>query len=73
MKITPEQQKIIDELQQSFLDQIGDANQDPNDPQYRERWEQARPFIDQELKAQLGQTFFLQYEAATGQRSAKQK
>ena len=73
MKITPEQQKIIDQLQQSFLDQIGDANQDPNDPQYRERWEQARPFIDQELKAQLGQPFFLQYEAATGQRSAKQK
>ena len=73
MKITPDQQKIIDQLQQSFLDQIGDANQDPNDPQYRERWEQARPFIDQELKAQLGQPFFLQYEAAAGQRAAKQK
>ncbi len=67
MKITPDQQKIIDELQQSFLDQIGDANQDPNDPQYRERWEQARPLIDQQLKAQLGQSFFLQYEAAAGQ------
>jgi hypothetical protein len=64
MKITPEQQKIIDQLQQSFLDQLGNANQDPNDPQYRERWEQARPLIDQELKAQLGQQFFLQYEAA---------
>ena len=50
MKITPDQQKIIDQLQQSFLDQIGDANQDPNDPRYRERWEQARPLIDQELK-----------------------
>jgi hypothetical protein len=73
MKITPDQQKIIDQLQQSFLDQIGDANQDPNDPQYRERWEQARPLIDQELKAQLGQQFFLQYEAAAGQRPAKNK
>src|SRR5271165_1242860 len=69
MKITPDQQKVIDRLQQSFLDQIGDANQDPNDPAYRERWEQARPLIDQQLKAQLGQTFFLQYEAAAGQRS----
>lgn len=73
MKITPDQQKVIDQLQQSFLDQIGGANQDPTDPQYRERWEQARPFIDQELKAQLGQAFFLQYEAATGQRPATQK
>ena len=73
MKITPDQQKIIDQLQQSFLDQIGDANQDPNDPQYRERWEQARPLIDQQLKAQLGQQFFLQYDAAAGQRSAKNK
>jgi hypothetical protein len=73
MKITPDQQEIINQLQQSFLDQIGGTNQDPNDPQYRERWEQARPFIDQELKAQLGQAFFLQYEAATGQRSARQK
>jgi len=73
MKITPDQQKIIDQLQQSFLDQIGDANQDPNDPQYRERWEQARPLIDQQLKAQLGQQFFLQYDAAAGQRPAKNK
>lgn len=73
MKITPEQQKIIDELQQSFLDQIGDANQDPNDPQYRERWEQARPLVDQGLKAQLGQQFFLQYESATGQRATKNR
>jgi hypothetical protein len=73
MKITPEQQKIIDQLQQSFLDQIGDANQDPNDPQYRERWEQARPRIDQELKAQLGQQFFLQYESAASQRATKNK
>jgi hypothetical protein len=73
MKIPPDQQKIIDQLQQSFLDQIGGANQDPNDPQYRERWEQARPLIDQELKAQLGQQFFLQYEAAAGKRPAKSK
>ena len=71
MKITPDQQKVIDRLQQSFLDQIGDANQDPNDPAYRERWEQARPLVDQQLKAQLGQSFFLRYEAAAGQRSQR--
>lgn len=72
MKISPDQQKIIDRLQQSFLDQIGDANQDPNDPEYRELWERARPLVDQQLKAQLGQSFFLQYEAAAG-RSTQRK
>ena len=66
-KITPDQQEIIDQLQQSFLDEIGGENQNPNDPQYRERWEQAKWLIDQKLKAQLGQQFFLQYQMAPGE------
>jgi hypothetical protein len=65
LKITPEQQEVLDRLQQNFLEQIGGANQDPNDPQYRQRWEEARPLIDEQLKAQLGQDFFIQYETAT--------
>jgi len=65
LKITPEQQKVLDRLQQNFLEQIGGANQDPNDPQYRQRWEEARPLIDEQLKAQLGQDFFIEYETAT--------
>jgi hypothetical protein len=66
-KITPDQQEVIDQLQQSFLDEIGGDNQNPNDPQYRVRWEQARWLIDQKLKAQLGQQFFLQYQMAPGE------
>jgi len=65
MEITPEQQEVLDWLQQNFLDQISDANQDPNDPQYRQRWEEARPLIDEQLKLQLGQDFFIRYEMAT--------
>jgi hypothetical protein len=64
LKITPGQQQVLDRLQQNFLDQIGGADQDPNDPQYRQRWEEARPLIDQQLKAQLGQEFFIRYETA---------
>ena len=72
-KISPEQQAILDRLQQNFLDQIGGANQDPNDPQYLARWKEAQPLINEQLKAQLGQDFFLKYETAAGQRAAKNK
>lgn len=73
MKITPEQQQVIDELQESFLDEVGGADQDPNDPQYRQRWEQVRPLFDQRLRMQLGQSFYLKYEIAAGQQAAKEK
>src|SRR5271166_495196 len=73
LKITPEQQQVIDELQEGFLDEVGGADQDPNDPQYRQRWAQVRPLFDQRLKTQLGQQFFLQYQIAAGQQAAKQK
>jgi hypothetical protein len=73
LKITPDQQQVIDELQQGFLDEVGGADQDPNDPQYRQRWEQVRPLFDQRLKTQLGQQFFLKYQIAAGQQAAKQK
>src|SRR5271165_2999215 len=66
-KITPDQQEVIDQLQQSFLDEIGGENQNPNDPHYRERWEQATWLINQQLKAQLGQQFFFQYQMAAGE------
>jgi hypothetical protein len=71
LKLTPEQQKVIDQLKQSFLDMMGSAPQDPNDPKYLERWEEAQPHIDQQLKAQLGQGFFLRYEMATMTRAKR--
>jgi hypothetical protein len=37
-KITPNEKEILDRLQQNFLDEIGGADQDPNAPQYLERW-----------------------------------
>jgi len=73
LKITPEQQEVLDRLRQNFLDQISGVNQDLNDPQYLARWKEAQPLINEQLKTQLGQDFFVKYETAAGQQAAKQK
>jgi len=67
LHITPEQQQVIDSLRQMFVDMVGGPDQDPNDPQYLERWQRAQPVINQELKAQLGVQFFLSYDTAAAQ------
>ena len=67
LNITPEQQKVIERLRQTFVDMVGGSDQDPNDLQYLERWQKAQPAINELLKAQLGQQFFLSYETAAAQ------
>jgi hypothetical protein len=64
LKITPEQQQIINDLRQSFVDQMTAAKLAPDDPRYAALWEQLQPQIDQQLRALLGQEFFLEYERA---------
>lgn len=70
LAISPDQQKVIDRIQQQFMDMIGGANQEPSDPQYLQRWQQAQPLIDEELEVQLGQEFFFQYQTAAAQAAA---
>jgi len=67
LKITPEQQQVIERLRQAFVDMVGGPNNDPNDPEYLERWRKAQPAINDVMEAQLGQEFFLSYEAAAAQ------
>jgi hypothetical protein len=64
LQITREQQQIINELRQSFIERLAAAELNPDDPRYAALWEQLQPEIDQQLRAQLGQEFFLQYERA---------
>jgi hypothetical protein len=64
MQITPEQQQIISALRQSFIDKLAAAKLSPDDPRYAALWAQLQPEMDQQLRAQLGQEFFLQYEHA---------
>ena len=70
LAISPDQQKIIYGIQQKFTDMIGGANQDPSDPLYLQRWQQALPLINEELEVQLGQEFYIQYETAAAQAAA---
>ncbi len=55
-----EQQQAVAELQQRFLDDVGGRDQDPNDPQYLERWLEAQTRIDGLLNGVVGRR-----EAAT--------
>jgi hypothetical protein len=70
LNITPEQQQVVERLRQMFVDMVGGSDQNPNDPQYLERWQEAQPEINEQLKAQLGLEFFLSYETAAAQTQA---
>ncbi|HEX4265941.1 MAG TPA: hypothetical protein VH597_16525 [Verrucomicrobiae bacterium] len=65
LKLNANQLHEIAELRQSFVDQVGGPNQDPNDPAYRERWQMAQPAVNAELEAMLGTSAYqtLQFES----------
>lgn len=62
MKLSDDQLKVIQDLQQKFLDQVG-TNQDPNDPEYRKRWQAAQISADEWFAALLGRDFRMKYQA----------
>jgi hypothetical protein len=65
LNFSASQWAVINQLQKNFLNQIGSQNSDPNDPEYRRRWQNAQPMIDHEFRAMLGDGAFLDYQAAT--------
>jgi len=60
--LTPEQQTALAAIQDQFLKAIGDANQDPADPAYRDRWMNAQVVADQRYKALVGWPAFEQMQ-----------
>jgi hypothetical protein len=46
--------KAINDLRQSFIQKVGGANQDPNDPAYLARWQAAQPEADGVLEWIIG-------------------
>jgi hypothetical protein len=62
LKLNDEQAQAISDLQEKFLDEIGGAGQDPNDPAYREKWLRNQPEIDSDLRAMIGVTAFQNYQ-----------
>ncbi|MDB6110242.1 MAG: hypothetical protein JWR69_1992 [Pedosphaera sp.] len=56
------QREAIAQLQREFVGQIGGSDQNPSDPVYRERWQQAQPEIDEMLRGMIGAPAYLDYQ-----------
>jgi hypothetical protein len=59
LNLTDVQKRVLEQLQQQFLNEIGGTNQDPNDPAYLARWQAAQPKIEENLKGFLGNQFYI--------------
>ncbi len=64
LNLSSDQIQVINELRQSFLNEIGGLNQDSSDPAYLERWQKAQPEADEMLRGMLGTTVFQNYQLA---------
>lgn len=62
LALTAAQKTAVQELQQQFIQAIGGLNQNPSDPVYLRRWQQAQPQSDFQLKAMLGITAWENYQ-----------
>jgi hypothetical protein len=62
LNLTGEQTLVIQNIRQKFLEQVGGANQDPNDPAYQARWQNAQTAADNMLRGMLGYQVFAQYQ-----------
>ncbi len=59
LNLTSQEVAGIDRLRTSFTKAVGQQN--PNDPQYAERWAEAQPSADDKLRALLGWNRFNSY------------
>ena len=62
LNLTEEQRQAVGNIRQDFLQQVGGANQNPNDPAYLARWQQAQSAADGMLQAILGVNDFSRYQ-----------
>lgn len=64
VNLNPAELQGIADLRQRFWNEIGGPNQDPADPAYHQRWQQAQPEIDNMLRGMIGKAAFQQYQTA---------
>jgi hypothetical protein len=67
MNLSDDQKQALANIRQSFVDQIGGTNQDPNDPAYLERWQSAQPEADNALQGLLGRSFYQNFQLTSFQ------
>jgi hypothetical protein len=62
--LTNDQKQMIAEVRRNFLEQVGGTNQNPNDPAFLARWQQAQIEADTRLQATLGYQVYMQCQIA---------
>ena len=62
--LNEQQRQVIAELRQTFMEEIGGENQNPGDPAYLARWQEAQPEVDDPLKGKLGFAAYSDYQMA---------
>lgn len=70
--LSNEQQAMVARLRDQFIAEVGGQNQNPADPNYLKRWQQAAPAMDEILRAQVGWTAFNAYTVANARSQAAQ-
>jgi hypothetical protein len=73
LKLTETQIQTINDLRQTFLEEIGGTNQDPSDPAYRRRWQAAQREADDMLTGMFGRNFTLNYRMQSENLAAQPK
>ena len=64
LRLDPGQRQAIEDLRQRFVEQLGGPNQDPTEPAYQERWQQAQPENDDLLRGLIGVRAWQDYQLA---------
>jgi hypothetical protein len=62
LKLDDRQIAVIAELRQKFQEDVGGPGQDPNDPAYLRRWQEAQRENDELFTGMLGGQFYLDYQ-----------
>jgi len=63
--LNEDQKAAVAAMRQHFIEAIGGPNQDPNDPAYQARWQNAQPEMDDMMRGMLGVAAFENYQLAS--------
>jgi hypothetical protein len=62
LAFTPEQAARLNKLAEEFVAAVGGSNQDPSDPAYKRRWQEAQWLSDQQFRAFFGTRVFAEMQ-----------
>jgi hypothetical protein len=69
LKLSDAETQAIASIRETFLNNLGGANQDTNDPAYIARWQKAQSQADNMLQVMVGGQSFMQYQVMAYQMS----